>query len=280
MKQVAVGSVTFGGNKKLVLIAGPCAIEDESLTLRIAEHLKEITSELDCQLIFKASYDKANRTSVTSFRGLGMERGLRILERVKNEFELPVISDVHDVSQVAAAADVLDIMQIPAFLCRQTDLLVEAGKTGKPINVKKGQFLAPWDMEHGVRKIVSTGNDNIVLTERGATFGYNNLVTDMRSLVIMRELGYPVVFDATHSVQLPGGAGGSSSGQRQYVGALSRAAAATGIDGLFWEVHENPEKALCDGANSLPLAQVKGLLQQILEFDAIFKQTDTEVVEE
>jgi 2-dehydro-3-deoxyphosphooctonate aldolase (KDO 8-P synthase) len=208
---------------------------------------------------------------------LGVERGLRILERVKSEFDVPVVSDVHDVSQIDEAADVLDILQIPAFLCRQTDLLVAAGLSGKAINVKKGQFLAPWDMEHGVGKIASTGNDRIILTERGATFGYNNLVTDMRSLVIMRELGYPVVFDATHSVQLPGGAGGSSAGQRQYVGALSRAAAATGIDGLFWEVHENPDKALCDGPNSLPLEQVKGLLAQILEFDAIFKQNDTKV---
>jgi len=272
MKQVAVGSVTFGGNKRLVLIAGPCAIEDESLTLRIAEHLKEITSELDCQLIFKASYDKANRTSVTSFRGLGMERGLRILERVKNEFELPVISDVHDVTQVAAAAEVLDIIQIPAFLSRQTDLLVEVGLSKKVVNIKKGQFLAPWDMEHGIKKVASTGNEQILLTERGASFGYNNLVTDMRSLVIMREMGYPVVFDATHSVQLPGGAGGASSGQRQYVGALSRAAAATGIDGLFWEVHEDPDNALCDGPNSLPMNQVKGMLQQVLAIDAIFKQ--------
>jgi len=279
MKQVNVGDISFGGAKRLVLIAGPCAIEDESLTLRIAEGLKEITQELDCELIFKASYDKANRTSVTSFRGLGVDRGLRILERVKSEFELPVVSDVHDVSQISAAADVLDILQVPAFLCRQTDLLVAAGNSGKVINVKKGQFLAPWDMEHGVKKISSTGNENILLTERGATFGYNNLVTDMRSLVIMRELGYPVVFDATHSVQLPGGAGGSSSGQREYVGALSRAAAATGIDGLFWEVHENPENALCDGANSLPLSQVKALLKQILAFDAIFKQADAGVVD-
>ncbi len=275
MKQVAVGPVCFGGSKQLVLIAGPCAIEDENLTLRIAEGLKEITRKLNCELIFKASYDKANRTSVTSFRGLGVERGLRVLERVNKEFELPIISDVHDVSQVAAAAEVLDILQIPAFLCRQTDLLVAVGRTGKPVNLKKGQFLAPWDVEHGIKKIESTGNENILLTERGASFGYNNLVTDMRSLVIMREMGYPVVFDATHSVQLPGGAGGVSSGQRQYVGALSRAAAATGIDGLFWEVHEDPDRALCDGANSLPLAQVKTMLQQILEFDAIFKQTET-----
>ena len=275
MKQVNVGPVTFGGSKQLVLIAGPCAIEDESLTLRIAEGLKEITQELGCELIFKASYDKANRTSVASFRGLGVERGLRVLEKVNKELELPIVSDIHDVSQVAAAAEVLDIMQIPAFLSRQTDLLVAAGQSGKPINLKKGQFLAPWDIEHGVKKIASTGNEKILLTERGVSFGYNNLVVDMRSLVIMREMGYPVIFDATHSVQLPGGAGGSSSGQREYVGALSRAAAATGIDGLFWEVHEDPDRALCDGANSLKLAQVKGLLQQILEFDAIFKQTET-----
>ena len=273
MRQVNVGSTSFGGAKQLVLIAGPCAIEDEDLTLRIADGLKEITTELGCELIFKASYDKANRTSVTSFRGLGMDRGLRILERIKKEFELPIISDIHDVSQISAAADVLDVMQIPAFLSHQTDLLVAAGKSGKPINLKKGQFLAPWDIEHGVNKITSTGNKDILLTERGVTFGYNNLVVDMRSLVIMREMGYPVIFDATHSVQLPGGAGGSSSGQRQFVGALSRAAAATGIDGLFWEVHENPDQALCDGANSLPLAAVKELLQQILEFDAIFKQS-------
>jgi len=274
MRSVKVGSVSFGGSKQLVLIAGPRAIEDESLTLRIAEGLKEATQSLGCELIFKASYDKANRTSVTSFRGLGVERGLRILERVKREFELPIVSDIHDDSQVAAAADVLDILQIPAFLSRQTDLLVAAGQSGKPINLKKGQFLAPWDIEHGVNKIASTGNEEILLTERGVSFGYNNLVVDMRSLVIMREMGYPVVFDATHSVQLPGGAGGSSSGQLQYVGALSRAAAATGIDGLFWEVRENPDQALCDGANSLPLAQVKELLKQILEFDAIFKQSE------
>ncbi len=272
MKQVTVGSTTFGGQQPLVLIAGPCAIENEAMTLRIAERLKAIAEEVNCQLIFKASYDKANRTSVSSFRGPGMEEGLRILDRVKKEFALPVVSDVHDVSQVEAAAEVLDIIQIPAFLSRQTDLLVAVGKTGKAVNLKKGQFLAPWDVEHGINKICSTGNERILLTERGASFGYNNLVTDMRSLVIMRETGYPVIFDATHSVQLPGGAGGASSGQRQYVGALSRAAAATGIDGLFWEVHENPDQALCDGPNSLPLAQVKAMLQQVLAIDAIFKQ--------
>jgi 2-dehydro-3-deoxyphosphooctonate aldolase (KDO 8-P synthase) len=275
MHTVAVDKLTFGGDGPLVLIAGPCAIETETMTLRIAERLKLLTGELGCGLVFKASYDKANRTSVTSYRGPGIEEGLRILQKVKDEFELPILSDVHDVSQVAPAAEVLDILQVPAFLSRQTDLLVAVGNTGKAVNLKKGQFLAPWDVEHGIGKIESTGNHKILLTERGASFGYNNLVTDMRSLVIMRETGYPVIFDATHSVQLPGGAGGSSSGQRQYVGALSRAAAATGIDGLFWEVHEDPDRALCDGANSLPLDQVKALLQQILAFDAIFKQGST-----
>jgi 2-dehydro-3-deoxyphosphooctonate aldolase (KDO 8-P synthase) len=274
VKQIDVGNVRFGAGKPLVLIAGPCAIESEELTLRIAAGLKEITAELGCDFVFKASFDKANRTSVTAFRGPGMDEGLRILERVKRELDVPVISDIHDESQVAAAAEVLDIMQIPAFLSRQTDLLVRAGESGRVINVKKGQFLAPWDIEHAVRKIESTGNDRILLTERGVSFGYNNLVTDMRSLVIMRELGYPVVFDATHSVQLPGGAGGASTGQRQYVAALSRAAAATGIDGLFWEVHEDPERALCDGANMLRLDQVKRILTQVLKIDAIFKSEE------
>jgi 2-dehydro-3-deoxyphosphooctonate aldolase (KDO 8-P synthase) len=274
MKQIEVGDVRFGGNKPLTLIAGPCAIENKELTLRIAAGLKQITTELGCDFVFKASYDKANRTSVTSFRGLGMDEGLRILECVKNEFDVPVVSDIHDESQIDAAAEVLDILQIPAFLSRQTDLLVKAGQSGKVINVKKGQFLAPWDIEHGVRKIESTGNSKIMLTERGVSFGYNNLVTDMRSLVIMRELGYPVVFDATHSVQLPGGAGGASAGQRQYVNALSRAAAATGIDALFWEVHEDPDQALCDGPNMLRLDQVKQILSQVLRIDAIFKESE------
>jgi 2-dehydro-3-deoxyphosphooctonate aldolase (KDO 8-P synthase) len=271
MKKIDVGRVAFGGRKPLTLIAGPCAIENEALTLRIAEFLKTLSLELGIELVFKASYDKANRTSVTSFRGPGLEEGLRILQRVKEQLELPVVSDVHDITQIGAAAQVLDMLQIPAFLSRQTDLLVAAGQTGKPINLKKGQFSAPWDIEHGIEKIRSTGNEQILLTERGASFGYNNLVTDMRSLVIMRETGYPVIFDATHSVQLPGGAGGSSGGQRQYVGALSRAAAATGIDGLFWEVHENPDQALCDGPNSLPLDRLKPLLQKILAIDAIAK---------
>lgn len=273
-REISVGKVTFGGDRPLVLIAGPCAIEDESLTLRIAEALKGLTAELGIPLVFKASYDKANRTSVTSFRGPGMTEGLRILARVKEEFDLPVISDIHDISQIAPAAEVLDIIQIPAFLCRQTDLLVAAGRCGRVINVKKGQFMAPWDMANVVGKITSTGNEQILLTERGASFGYNNLVTDMRSLVVMRESGCPVVFDATHSVQLPGGAGTSSGGQRQFVGALSRAAVATGIDGLFWEVHENPDQALCDGPNSLPLQQLRGMLEEILAIDAIVKKKE------
>lgn len=271
VREVRVGNVVFGGNRPLVLIAGPCAIENEDLTLRIAAYLKDLTSSLGIGLVFKASYDKANRTSVNAFRGPGLEEGLRILQRVKSEFELPVISDVHDLSQVAPAAEVLDIIQIPAFLSRQTDLLVAAAQTGKVINVKKGQFLAPWDMKNAVGKLEASGNRNILLTERGASFGYNNLVTDMRSLVIMRETGCPVIFDATHSVQLPGGAGTASAGQRQYVGALSRAAVATGIDGLFWEVHENPDQALCDGPNSLPLGDLPGMLRQMLAIDAIVK---------
>ncbi len=271
VREVRVGDVVFGGYRPLALIAGPCAIESEDLTLRIADYLKQLAASLNIGLVFKASYDKANRTATDAFRGLGMDEGLRILQRVKTEFELQVLSDVHDLSQVAQAAEVLDVIQIPAFLSRQTDLLVAAAQTGRVINVKKGQFLAPWDMKNVVGKLEATGNRNILLTERGASFGYNNLVTDMRALVIMRETGCPVIFDATHSVQLPGGAGTASAGQRQYVGALSRAAVATGIDGLFWEVHENPDQALCDGPNSLPLGDLREMLQQILAIDAIVK---------
>lgn len=271
VREITVGKVTFGGNRPLVLIAGPCAIEDENQTLRIAEFLKKLTSDLGIGLVFKASYDKANRTSVTSFRGPGIKEGLRILGRVKAELGLPVVSDVHDVAQVAPAAEVLDIIQIPAFLCRQTDLLVAAGESGRVVNVKKGQFLAPGDMRNAVGKVESTGNQQLLLTERGSSFGYNNLVVDMRGLVIMREMGCPVIMDATHAVQLPGGAGGASGGQRQFVGALSRAAVATGIDGLFWEVQEDPEQALCDGPNSLYLKDLAGMLKDILAIDAIVK---------
>ncbi|MFA5517562.1 MAG: 3-deoxy-8-phosphooctulonate synthase [Desulfuromonadales bacterium] len=271
VREVAVGNTVFGASRPLVLIAGPCVVEEEALTLRIAGFLKRLTADLGIGLVFKASFDKANRTSGGSFRGPGMAEGLRILAKVKAEFELPVVSDIHEITQIAAAAEVLDILQIPAFLSRQTDLLIAAARSGRAVNVKKGQFLAPWDMRNAVGKIEAAGNRQILLTERGASFGYNNLVVDMRSLPIMRETGCPVVFDATHSVQLPGGAGTSSGGQRQYVGALSRAAAAVGIDGLFWEVHEDPEKALCDGPNSLYLKDLKGMLEEVLAIDAVVK---------
>lgn len=276
-RTIQLGKVTMGGGLPLVLIAGPCAIENEAMTLRIAEKLVNLSQKLGFPLIFKASYDKANRTSVDSYRGPGMDEGLRILSQVKAEFDLPILSDVHDITQIAAAAEVLDVLQIPAFLCRQTDLLLAAARTGKVINIKKGQFMAPWDMRNSVGKLQAGGNEQIILTERGASFGYNNLVSDMRSLVIMREIGFPVVFDATHSVQLPGGGGTISAGQRQYVGALSRAATAVGIDGLFWEVHENPDQALCDGANSLSLDKLEDMLRQIMALDAIIK--DGEYVE-
>jgi len=271
VREVTIGNVRFGGNNPLVLIAGPCVIENEVTTLAVADNLKKICTDLGVGLIFKASYDKANRTSVNSFRGPGLIEGLRILSRVKEVHGLPVLSDVHDITQVGPAAEVLDVIQVPAFLSRQTDLLVAIGETGRVVNVKKGQFLAPWDMKNAVDKVESTGNRNIILTERGASFGYNNLVTDMRSLVIMRNLGCPVVFDATHSVQLPGGAGTASAGQRQFVGDLSRAATAVGIDGLFWEVHECPDEALCDGPNSLFLADVRPMLEKIMAIDKLVK---------
>lgn len=268
---VSVDKAGFGGQQSFSLLAGPCVLEDLDTTLRIAEFLKKLTDELGIGFVFKASYDKANRTSVDSYRGPGLHAGLEMLSKVKAEFGVPVVSDIHDVSQVTAAAQVLDILQIPAFLCRQTDLLVAAGNSGKVINIKKGQFQAPWDMRHVVAKVTSTGNEQVLLTERGTTFGYNNLVVDMRSLVIMRDLNYPVIFDATHAVQLPGGADGASAGQREYVASLSRAAVATGIDGLFLEVHQDPECARCDGPNSLYLKDLKGILQPLLAIDAVVK---------
>jgi 2-dehydro-3-deoxyphosphooctonate aldolase (KDO 8-P synthase) len=270
-KILSAGPIKIGGDNPLVLIAGPCVIENKEHTLALARALREITERVGVGLVFKASYDKANRTSVKSYRGPGIDEGLNILSAVKEETGLPVVSDVHDVSQVKAAAEVLDIIQIPAFLSRQTDLLVAVGETGCIVNIKKGQFQAPWDMENAIGKVLSTGNEQILLTERGSCFGYNNLVSDMRSLVIMRQTGCPVVFDATHSVQLPGGAGSTSSGQREFVAPLSRAAVATGVDALFWEVHENPAKALCDGPNSLPLDAVEALLRQMLALDEIVR---------
>lgn len=272
VKEIKIGNVSLGGSKPLLLIAGPCVIENETATLRAAERLLEITTAVGMQLIFKGSYDKANRTSVAAYRGPGMAEGLRILAKVKSTFGLPLLSDIHGLEQIESAAEVLDVLQIPAFLCRQTDLVVAAAKTGKVLNIKKGQFLAPWDMENVVGKAVASGNNNLILTERGVSFGYNNLVSDMRSLPIMRRLGYPVVFDATHSVQLPGGQGGSSGGQREFVEYLGRAAVATGIDGIFMEIHEDPDKALCDGPNSVRLDDLGELLKKLLAIDAIVKQ--------
>jgi 2-dehydro-3-deoxyphosphooctonate aldolase (KDO 8-P synthase) len=270
--RVHIGEITIGGGAPVILIAGPCVIEEEAFTLALATSLQEVSRELGIPLIFKASYDKANRTSISSARGPGLEEGLRILQRVKEEVGLPVISDVHQVSEVSRASEILDVIQIPAFLCRQTDLVVEAARAGKPINVKKGQFLAPWDMAHVVEKIVSTGNEQILLTERGTSFGYNNLVSDMKSLPIMRGLGYPVIFDATHSVQLPGGAGKASGGDREFIPTLSKAAVGAGVDGVFLEVHPEPERALSDGANSLALDALFPLLKQLKAIDRIVKE--------
>ena len=271
-REITIDSIKIGAGRPLVLIAGPCVIESEEATLRHAERLLTICNGLSMPLIFKASYDKANRTSIGSFRGPGMKEGLRILAKIKESLGLPVLSDIHSIEQIAPAAEVLDVLQIPAFLCRQTDLLVAAARSGRVINVKKGQFLAPWDMKNVAGKLAASGNENIILTERGVSFGYNNLVVDMRSFPVMRSSGYPVVFDATHSVQLPGGQGESSGGQREFVEYLSRAAVATGIDGIFMEVHEDPDKALCDGPNSIPLSELTALLKKLRALDAVVKQ--------
>ena len=245
------------------VLAGPCVIEDREITLTTATALAAIGARLGLPLVFKSSFDKANRTSVTSFRGPGLEEGLSILAEVKRETGLPVVTDIHHPEQAAPVAEVADVLQIPAFLCRQTDLLVAAAATGKVVNIKKGQFLAPWDMKNAVDKVRSSGNDNVWLTERGATFGYNNLVVDMRSILEMKKFDVPVVFDATHSVQIPGGLGGASGGQREYVPALASAAVAAGADGVFMETHPDPDKALCDGPNSLPLHRAEVLLTRL-----------------
>lgn len=260
---IKTGNVVIGRGAPLALISGPCVIEDYDAARRIAARLKEITGKLEIPFVFKASYDKANRTSVASYRGPGLDDGLKVLAEIKKEFKIPVLSDVHRISEIPAAARVLDIIQIPAFLCRQTDMIIEAARSGKVINIKKGQFLAPWDMANVVAKITSAGNHNILITERGTMFGYNNLVVDFRGLMIMRQTGYPVVFDATHSVQLPGGAGTSSGGQRDYAPMLARAAVAAGVDGIFMEVHPDPDQALCDGPNSLKLDTMVDLLAQL-----------------
>lgn len=255
------------------LIAGPCVIEDLDTSLGIAKHLKQVTSDLGIPYIFKASYDKANRTSIQSFRGPGPELGLEILKQIKTELGIPVISDIHLPDQAEKAAQVLDIIQIPAFLCRQTDLILAACRTGKPVNIKKGQFLAPADCQNIVEKAKSTGNQDIAITERGTCFGYNNLVVDFRSIHTLRELGMPVIFDATHSVQLPGGSGNSSAGERQFVAPLAKAAVACGAHGLFMETHPDPDKALCDGPNSIPLDQMKNLLTHLVNIRKVAGQS-------
>ena len=266
-KQVQIGNVTIGGGAPLALIAGPCVIEDPARTLAIGRDVQRIAAKLGMPYIFKASFDKANRSSYQSFRGPGLTEGLNILVRIKRELGVPVLSDIHEAAQAAAAAAVLDVLQIPAFLCRQTDLLHAAAQTGKPVNVKKGQFLSPLEMKNVIAKLTESGCQSILLTERGSSFGYNNLVVDMRSLAILRSFGQPVVFDATHSVQLPGGGGDRSAGQREFVPVLARAAAAAGIDALFLEVHDNPAEALSDGPNMVPVAELESLLTQVLAID-------------
>ena len=265
MKTVKINNLSIGDGKPLVLVAGPCVIEDRETCLALAKRLKGIAQSLDIPFIFKASYDKANRSSMHSYRGPGLKKGLEILKEIKETVGVPVLSDVHSPEEAEKASKVLDILQIPAFLCRQTDLLIAAAQTGKPVNIKKGQFLAPWDMKYVAEKVSSRGNDQVILTERGTAFGYNNLVSDMRSVVIMKGLGYPVLYDATHSVQIPGGLGHASGGQREMVFPLARAAVAAGADGLFIEVHESPEKALSDSATMLPVDQLLPLLEQAKE---------------
>jgi 2-dehydro-3-deoxyphosphooctonate aldolase (KDO 8-P synthase) len=264
-------TLMIGEGHPLTLIAGPCVIESEDFTLKMAESIAKVCDHLGVSLIFKSSFDKANRTSVNSFRGHSMEDGLRVLQRVKDEVGLPVLTDIHESNQAAIVAEVVDVLQIPAFLCRQTDLLLAAAATGRAINVKKGQFLAPWDMKNVVKKLEAGGAKNILLTERGTSFGYNTLVVDFRSLPQMRELGYPVVFDATHSVQMPGGQGNKSGGQRQFVPYMARAAAAVGIDALFMEVHENPDVALSDGPNMVPLDRLESILRSVINIRQVLQ---------
>ena len=267
MREIRVNKIKIGNRNPLVLIGGPCVIESESMCLETAKRIKEITSKLNIPFIFKSSFDKANRLAIDSYRGPGIKRGLEVLNKVKQKLKVPILSDIHCQKEITEAAGVLDIIQIPAFLCRQTDIVVGAAKTGKVVNIKKGQFLAPWDIQPIIKKIESTGNRKILITERGVCFGYNNLVSDFRALAIMRDFGYPVIYDATHSVQLPGGKGTCSGGQRQFVEALSRAAVAFGCDGLFLEVHLKPDKALCDGPNMIDLKELGKLLRQIKKIE-------------
>ena len=270
----SVSKIQFGGGAPLFLIAGPCVIESEDHAMMMAEKLGAIAGELKVPYIFKASYDKANRTSSSSFRGPGLKKGLKILAKINKQTGLPILTDVHDESEVEEAAGVCDILQIPAFLSRQTDLLVAAGKSGRAVNIKKGQFLSPWEMKNAVEKVAGTGNKKIILTERGSSFGYQNLVVDMRSFPIMGKLGCPVVFDVTHSVQLPGAAGNSSGGQPEFIEPLARAGVACGVDGIFLEVHDNPAKALSDGTNAVPLAQFRPLLEKVIAVSTLVRKWD------
>lgn len=271
MKNVEIGGLTVGNDRPLTLIAGPCQLETEAHALMIAETLVKICETVGAQFVFKASYDKANRTSLKGKRGVGMEAGLKMLEAVRAEFGCPVLTDVHDIAQARAAAEVVDVIQIPAFLCRQTDLLLAAGETGCVVNVKKGQFLAPWDMPNVAEKVASTGNDKILLTERGASFGYNTLVTDMRSLPIMMQTGYPVIMDATHSVQQPGGQGNSSGGQREFAPLMARTAVSIGLAGVFIETHQDPDHAPSDGPNMIRLDQMGAVMKTLMNFDRLAK---------
>jgi 2-dehydro-3-deoxyphosphooctonate aldolase (KDO 8-P synthase) len=270
-KLVTVGQVKIGGGNPIVLIAGPCVIESQNHVLNTAEKIKRAASDADIPFIFKASYDKANRSSIDSFRGPGLIKGLQSLEKIKQQLNVPVLSDVHTEEEIEPASQVLDVLQIPAFLCRQTNMIIKAAKTGCSVNVKKGQFMAPWDMKNVVDKLSHSGCKKILLTERGFTFGYNNLVVDMRSLVLMRDLGYPIIFDATHSLQLPGGKGNKSGGQKELIPDLVRGAVAVGCDAIFMEVHPNPDKAKSDGPNMLKLSQLPELLKQIKTLDLAVK---------
>ena len=270
-KTTNIGGVAFGNKNPVSFILGPCQLENRDHTLRMAENIASAGAISKSDFVFKASYDKANRSSIGSSRGIGMDEGLKILAEVRDTFGCPILTDVHETTHCATVAEVVDVIQIPAFLCRQTDLLIAAGNTGKPINVKKGQFLAPWDMHNVAEKIASTGNDQIMLCERGTSFGYNTLVNDFRGLEVMAETGYPVVFDATHSVQQPGGRGNSSGGERKFVAALARAACAVGVAGVFIETHQDPDNAPCDGPNMIRVDQLGDLLKQLREFDALAK---------
>ena len=267
---------TVGLDQPLFLLAGPCVIETEALALSTAETLKDITERLGIPFVYKSSFDKANRSSIHSFRGLGMEEGLRILQKVKDELGVPVVTDVHEDTPIDEVADVVDVLQTPAFLCRQTNFILKVASAGKPVNIKKGQFMAPWDMKNVVDKALTTGNQQIMVCDRGVSFGYNNLVSDMRALAVMRETGCPVVFDATHSVQLPGGQGATSGGQREHVPVLARAAVAAGVSGLFMETHPDPEQALSDGPNAWPLARLESLLARLRDIDQLVKSAPLE----